>query len=90
MKHSALRLMAITSFGVAVVLTVLGTAVIIGAQYWEFQLIPLGDPATDGGFSYLTWDTTQLATGIVLALVGTAMAAASLTFLILTRKEKRP
>jgi hypothetical protein len=66
---------------------VLGTVTIEGARYLAHQMYPIS-PAVDGVFVYHAWNESQLATGIILALVGTASVTASLTYLILTRKKK--
>lgn len=66
--------------GVAIlggVFMLLGTALIQGAQR---MLIP-SDPV-------YYWDTSQLAIGILLALIGTVMAVVPLTYLVLYDREK--
>lgn len=77
---------AIAGSVVGAVLIILGTAMIVEAR--EVVSRGWGYENVDGIFVYVTWDTYQLAAGIVLALVGTATDAALLTWLVLTRKKK--
>ena len=74
------------ALAVGAVLIVLGMLMIVGARHTASHGFSVG--SADGIFVYYVWDVYQLATGIVLALVGTATGAASLTWLILNRKRK--
>lgn len=74
---------AIAALAVGVILIVLGTLTIEGARHAAIFKIPAG-----GDFAYYAWDVPRLATGIVLALIGTGSGAASLTCLEMTRKMK--
>ena len=76
---------AIVALVVGAVLIVLGTVVIEGARHRAYQPFPLG--RDDAVFVYYVWNTYQLATGIALALAGTATSTASLTYLYLNRKR---
>lgn len=84
-KRIAVR-RAIAALAVGVVLIVLGIVLIVGARHTALHKFAVG--SADGAFVYYVWDVFQLATGIVLALVGTATGAASPTYLILSRKRK--
>lgn len=76
---------AVAALAVGVILIVLGTMVIEGARQPAVFKIPIGP---GGDFAYYVWDVSQLVTGIVLALMGTASGAASLTYLEMTRRTK--
>lgn len=68
------------------VLMVLGTAIVEGSRHLVTGRFGIGN--ADGFFVYHVWNESQLAIGIVLALIGTAMSTATLTYMILTRKSK--
>jgi hypothetical protein len=78
--------LTIISLVTGTVLMVLGTVVIEGSRHMVTRGFGIG--SADGLFVYYVWDESQLATGIVLALVGTAMSAATLTYMIFSRKGK--
>lgn len=75
---------AIVALGVGAVLVALGMVLIVGARHTVLRGFSYG--SADGIIVSIVWDVFQLATGIVLALVGTGTGAASLTYLILSRK----
>ena len=77
---------AIVSFAVGVVMIILGIALIMDSQYFARMWIPID--GYDGIFRYPAWDEAQLATGIILAMVGTAASSASFTYAALKRKQK--
>jgi hypothetical protein len=89
-RISVLRRIAVhkgvVAFVAGCLLVALGTATIIEAQYTDG--IRFGGINWDGIFIYDAWDVFKLVTGIILALGGVAAIAASLTYLILTRKKK--
>ena len=77
---------AIVSFAVGVVVVILGIAQIMDSQYTARMMVPID--GGDGIFGYPAWDEAQLATGIILALIGTAASSASFTYAALKRKQK--
>lgn len=77
---------AIAAMVVGAVLIVLGTVVIWGSGH-EFR-VRYGGVNWDGIFIGYVSDVTQLVTGIILTLAGTATVSVSLTYLILDRKKK--
>jgi len=66
-------------------LIALGTAVIEGSRQTVTQGFGIG--MADGLFVNHVWNESQLAMGIALTLVGTAMNTATLTYFMLTRKS---
>ena len=77
---------AIVAVVVGAVLIVLGTVVIWGAGH-EVR-IKFGGVNWDGLFIGYVCNVTQLVTGIIMTLAGTATVSASLTYLLLNRKRK--
>ena len=77
---------AIVALVVGAVLILLGALEISesGPEAYPKSSGPLDDPLRIG---YL-FDVTQLVTGIILTLAGTATVSASLTYLLLNRKRK--
>lgn len=82
-KRIAIR-SAIVALVVGAVLVALGMELIVGARHTVLRGFSCG--SADGIIVSIVWDVFQLATGIVLALVGTGTGAASLTYLVLSRK----
>ena len=74
---------AIVSFAVGVVVVILGIALIMESR--SVSGVGFGDIAVLG---IVVWDEVQLATGIILAMVGTAASSASFTYAALKRKQK--
>lgn len=72
---------------VGIILIAVGTVMIVGARHNHYVPIPDG-PTIDKVFIYQAWDVLQLATGIILALVGTASVSSSLTYRVLSGKMK--
>ena len=72
---------------VGITLIAVGTVMIVGAQHNHYVPIPAG-PTIDKVFIYQAWDVLQLATGIILALVGTATVSSLLTYHVLSMKTK--
>jgi hypothetical protein len=71
------------------ILIVFGVAMIVGARHVVREGWGYGN--VDGIRVYVVWDAFQLATGIILALGGTAVDTSSLTCFALTRrKESEP
>jgi len=87
MKPLSPRLIAALVIGV--IMIVLGVAMIVGARHVVTEGWGYGN--VDGIHVYVVWDTSRLVTGIILALVGTAVDTSSLTCFTLTRrKESEP
>lgn len=82
-KRMAVRL-AIAALVVGAVLIALGAVMIWGAG--EEVHVRFGGTNWDGIFVGYATDVTQLVTGIILTLAGTATDSVSLTYLILNRK----
>jgi len=78
----------IISFAVGTILVALGIVRIVGSRYTDWHWVLTCDPGIDAGYFYTAWDEGQLAKGIALALLGTALSSASYTYLVLRRKEK--
>jgi hypothetical protein len=78
---------AIVALVVGAILIVLGTVVIWGAGH-EVH-VRFGGLNWDGLFIGYVCNVSQLVTGIILTLAGTATVSASLTYLLLNRKRKR-
>jgi hypothetical protein len=77
---------AIVALVVGAVLIVLGTVILWGAGH-EVRF-RYGGVSWDAIFIGYVCDVTQLVTGIILTLTGTATVSASLTYLFLNRKRK--
>jgi len=73
---------AIVALVGGIVLIALGAGMIYSAWQQHYSL------ATGYERYYWAWDTNYLLTGIALSLVGTAVASASVTYRLVTKKEK--
>ena len=78
---------AIISFVAGVILIALGIVRIVGSRYMDWHWILTDDPGVDAGAFYPAWNEVELATGIILALVGTVACTASLTYAILRKRK---
>ena len=76
----------IAALVIGVILIVLGVAMIAGARHVVMEGWGYGN--VDGLHVYVIWDASQLATGIILALGGTAVDTSSLTCFALTRRKE--
>jgi len=77
---------AIVALAVGAVLILLGAVEILESAPREYY--PRGPSIPEPWLIPYHFDVTQLMTGIILALAGTATVSASLTYLFLNRKRK--
>lgn len=75
----------VTIFLAGIALVILGTVVITESRTTVMPYPGLTEPP----LVYVIWDESRLTSGIVLALIGTAMSSASLTYAMTRRKGKK-
>lgn len=75
--------MVLLCIGIAFI--VAGAFLMVESRYSKAAFPVVSEPP----LVYVIWDELRLASGIILALIGTAMSTASLTYAVIRKKSKK-